>query len=89
MDSKTSYRKAALFAISLTTFLGACDPSAETAVRPTLPDMPAATASPCVDPGVASDAYVALTDARVALAACRRKHSDAVAFYQDVKGRIQ
>lgn len=89
MDSRTSYPKAALSALFLTTFLGGCDPSVKPAVRPILPDMPATTASPCVDPGVDSDAYVALTDARVALAACRRKHKDAVAFYQDVKGRIQ
>lgn len=89
MNSRPSYPRAALFALSLTTFASACSPSIKPAVVPVLPDMPATTASPCTDPGVASDALVALTDARVALAACRRKHSDAVAFYQDVKGRMQ
>lgn len=89
MDSRSSYPRTAPFALFLTIFSGGCAPSIETAVRPILPDMPATTASPCVDPGVASDALVALTETRLALAACRRKHNDAVAFYSDVKGRIQ
>lgn len=89
MTSRLSYPRAALFALSLTIFASGCSRSIEPVVRPVLPDMPATTASPCVDPGVASDAYVALTEARVALAACRRKQADAVAFYQDVKGRMQ
>lgn len=89
MPSKQSYPKAARFALSLMLFASACSPSIDTAIRPVLPDMPVTTASPCVDPGVASDAYVALTETRLALAACRRKHDDAVAFYLDVKGRIR
>lgn len=89
MTSKPSFPKVALFALSLTIFASGCSPSISPPPRPILPDMPATTASPCVDPGVASDAYVALTEARLALAACRRKHHDAVAFYSDVKGRIQ
>ncbi len=78
-----------MFASFLMIFANGCSPSIEPAVRPILPDMPAATAAPCVDPGVASDAFVALTEIRVALAACRRKHFNAVAFYLDVKGRMQ
>jgi hypothetical protein len=89
MDSRPSYPILAPLALFLMISASGCSPSIKPAVRPVLPDMPATTASPCVDPGVASDAYVALTEARVALAACRRKHSDAVAFYQDVKGRIE
>lgn len=89
MNSKSSYPKVALFALSLTVFASACSPFIDTAVRPVLPDMPATTASPCSDPGIALDALVALTETRLALAACRRKHDDAVAFYRDVKGRMQ
>ena len=89
MDSKPSYPTRELSALFLTIFLSGCGQSIDTTVRPILPDLPYEITSPCVDPGVASDALVALTETRVAFAACRRKHSDAVAFYRDVKGRIQ
>ena len=89
MHSKQSFPKLAPFALSLTLFASGCSPSTEVPPHPVLPDMPATTAAECPEPGVASDAYVALTETRLALAACRRKHHDAVAFYLDVKGRIQ
>lgn len=79
----------ALFALFLTTFVSGCSESIKGAIRPVLPEMPAETASPCVDPGVAKDSNVALIETRVAWATCFHKHKNAVDFYSDVKGGYQ
>jgi hypothetical protein len=53
--------------------------------------MPQSTASPCKDPGVKADAPVLTEFAknRLALAECKRKHANAVKFYDDMRRRVR
>ena len=82
-------------ALCLPLLLSACAlfandmPAVPAAVRPSLPHLPANLAMPCLDPGIADDALVALVEHRQALAGCRRLHRDTVAFYRDVQRHLE
>ncbi len=72
--------------------LAACATSgSRVAASVTLPPMPQSTASPCKDPGVKSGAPVLTEFAknRLALAECKRKHANAVKFYDDIRRRVK
>ena len=75
-------------ALLMLTLLGGCatsiDPG-QVAVEPELPELPDHLRQQCADPGVDPDAIVALTENRVALAACRRLHRETVQFYLDAR----
>jgi hypothetical protein len=53
--------------------------------------MPQSTASPCKDPGVKADEPVLTEFAknRLALAECKRKHANAVKFYNDMRRQVR
>ena len=72
-------------------FASACSPSFDpgpVAVRPVLPALPVEMVQECEEPGVDRDAIVALTENRVALADCRRRHNAVVDFYHDLQADL-
>lgn len=71
-------------AFFLTIFVSACAPSVETAVEP-IPRLDPRDAAPCALPDVGPEAIAALTRHRVALAACKRRHANVVAQYEDAR----
>ena len=73
----------------LTTLAG-CATSASRLVRPEIPALPGSLATACRDPGVTAGrtALAELARQRQALAECRRKHRDTVAFYDDLRRRL-
>jgi hypothetical protein len=60
---------------------------ARPAIAVTLPPMPQSVAAPCRDPGVKAGEPVLseFAASRLALAECRRKHANAVAFYNKAR----
>lgn len=77
-----------MFPIFLTMFVASCSIFGDQPppiVPVNLPPLDPRTEQPCYDPGVNGNYGEALTDNRVALADCRKKHADAVAAYN--KGR--
>jgi len=69
-----------------------CDPDKGGAgtVSPQIPALPAHLRIACHDPGVSSGqpALAALARNRQALAECKRRHRDTVAFTRDVRNRL-
>jgi hypothetical protein len=63
---------------------------AEGTVRPEIAALPAHLGIACHDPGVAAGqpALAALARNRQALAECKRRHRDTVAFTRDVRARV-
>jgi hypothetical protein len=59
-------------------------------VRPQIPALPAHLGIACHDPGVTAGqpALVAVARNRQALAECKRRHRDTVAFTRDVRARL-
>lgn len=89
-NSKRAVRAAS--ALLMTILVAACATSNDpgrVAVTPSLPDLSPELVQVCKDPGVDPDAIVALTENRVALAACRRLHQDTVQFYLDAKRGLE
>lgn len=71
--------------------LAACGTSGRVPVSVALPPMPQSTASPCKDPGVKADepALTEFAKNRLALAECKRKHANAVRFYNDMRRQVR
>lgn len=71
--------------------LAACQGSGSGLVKPQLPLLPANLSTPCRDPGVTAGRPVLseFARSRQALAECRRKHRDLVAYYTDLRARLK
>ena len=74
----TFLRGIGLAALLTTTLAaGSCVSGPRTLIQP-VPPLDPALAEPCADPGVASDAFVALVENRLAFVECANKHYAAV-----------
>lgn len=91
LKSLKSARKASVALLTMTLAAGCSkfDDPGPVAVGPELPPLPAELSRECPDPGVATDAVVALAQNRVALAGCRRLHRDTVIFYKGLQADLQ
>lgn len=77
-----------MFPIFLLMSVSGCGTSGSFVSPVEIPKLDPRTESPCYDPGVEGNYGEALTDNRVALADCRKKHGDAVNAYNDVRTRF-
>ncbi len=84
-------RPVLMLACSLPMTLAGCGISGRGVVRPDLPVMPANLSAPCRDPGVTAGRPVLseFARSRQALAECKRKQRDTVAFYSDLRERLR
>lgn len=77
-----------LLALSLTMFVSGCGQSTDGRIVVELPPLDPRDEKPCYDPGIATDALVALGEHRVALADCRRRHQNAIDQYNEARTQL-
>lgn len=83
MPSISIFRRVIL-ASSLVLFVSNCSESSRQAGAP-IPPLDPRDSRPCYEPGVDQNAVKALTDTRVALADCRKKHDNVVRAYEGAR----
>ena len=86
MRYETNWAACAIF---LTMFASGCERYDKPVIQPVqIPRLDARDESPCYDPGVEGNYGEALTANRVALASCRRKHTNVVEQYNSARNGL-